>query len=176
MLIRADYGYVPRQWEMVLLCNDISHWLVARLESVLLTLVSWIYCICRGCILKKKKNKCFLISEVCSKEYVLAIIIYICCCSTCLCLRSVDLTMILIFWSFTSLPGFTLLWHIIFAEIGREPVLIGATWLANGAETINVNMWFKRQLLIVRPLVFIIFVNLLSLTLNTASVIFRKTS
>ena len=32
---RADYRFASSQWEMVLLCNDISHWLAANLESAL---------------------------------------------------------------------------------------------------------------------------------------------
>ena len=26
MCIRADFSFVPSQWDMVLLCNDVSHW------------------------------------------------------------------------------------------------------------------------------------------------------
>ena len=33
--VRADSRFVPSQCETVLLCNDVSHWLGARLESVL---------------------------------------------------------------------------------------------------------------------------------------------
>ena len=33
--LRADFRFVPRQWETVLLCNDVSHWLSAGLESAL---------------------------------------------------------------------------------------------------------------------------------------------
>ena len=29
---RADSGFAPSQWETALLCNDVSHWLCARLE------------------------------------------------------------------------------------------------------------------------------------------------
>ena len=32
---RADSRFVPSQWETVLLCNDVSHWLGASLESTL---------------------------------------------------------------------------------------------------------------------------------------------
>ena len=32
---RADSWFAPSQWEMVLLCNDISHWLSTNLESAL---------------------------------------------------------------------------------------------------------------------------------------------
>ena len=32
---KADSRFAPRQWEMALLCNDISHWLGANLESAL---------------------------------------------------------------------------------------------------------------------------------------------
>ena len=32
---RADSRFVPSQWEMVLLCNYVSHWLGAILESAL---------------------------------------------------------------------------------------------------------------------------------------------
>ena len=33
---RADSRFVPSQWEMALLCNDVSHWLSANLELALL--------------------------------------------------------------------------------------------------------------------------------------------
>ena len=33
---RADFRFVHSQWERMLLCNDISHWLGASLESALL--------------------------------------------------------------------------------------------------------------------------------------------
>ena len=29
----ADYRFAPCQWETALLCNDVSHWLGASLES-----------------------------------------------------------------------------------------------------------------------------------------------
>ena len=32
---RADSRFVPSQWEMALLCNNVSHWLDTRLESAL---------------------------------------------------------------------------------------------------------------------------------------------
>ena len=32
---RADSRFAPSQWETALLCNDVSHWLGANLESVL---------------------------------------------------------------------------------------------------------------------------------------------
>ena len=32
---RAASRFAPSQWEMVLLCNDVSHWLGANLESAL---------------------------------------------------------------------------------------------------------------------------------------------
>ena len=35
--IRADSRFAPSQWETALLCNDVSHWLGARLESALYT-------------------------------------------------------------------------------------------------------------------------------------------
>ena len=35
MWYRADSRFAPSQWETVLLCNDVSHWLGAILESVL---------------------------------------------------------------------------------------------------------------------------------------------
>ena len=31
----TDFRFVPSQWETALLCNDVSHWLSANLESVL---------------------------------------------------------------------------------------------------------------------------------------------
>ena len=32
---RADSRFAPSQWETALLCNDVSHWLGAKLESAL---------------------------------------------------------------------------------------------------------------------------------------------
>ena len=37
---RADSKFMPRQWEMALLCNNVSHWLGASLESALNSSVS----------------------------------------------------------------------------------------------------------------------------------------
>ena len=34
---RADSRFAPSQWEMALLCNDVSHWLGADLESAMYT-------------------------------------------------------------------------------------------------------------------------------------------
>ena len=34
-ICRADSRFVPSQWETVLLCNNVSHWLGANLESAL---------------------------------------------------------------------------------------------------------------------------------------------
>ena len=39
----ADSTFAPSQWETVLLCNNVSHWLGANLESVLLILKIWMY-------------------------------------------------------------------------------------------------------------------------------------
>ena len=36
---RADSRFVPSQWEKALLCNDVSHWLGASLESALFTVI-----------------------------------------------------------------------------------------------------------------------------------------
>ena len=36
IMFRADSRFVPSQWEMVLLCNYVSHWLGASLESALM--------------------------------------------------------------------------------------------------------------------------------------------
>ena len=33
--IRVDSRFATSQWEMALLCNDVSHWLVANLESAI---------------------------------------------------------------------------------------------------------------------------------------------
>ena len=35
-IIRADPRFAPNQWETALLCNDVSHWLGANLESALI--------------------------------------------------------------------------------------------------------------------------------------------
>ena len=37
-MFRADSRFVPSQWEMALLCNDVSHWLGASLELALYVL------------------------------------------------------------------------------------------------------------------------------------------
>ena len=37
----ADSRYAPCQWETVLLCNDVSHWLGANLEWALMSLITW---------------------------------------------------------------------------------------------------------------------------------------
>ena len=37
---RADSRFAPSQWETALLCNNVSHWLGASLESVLLLLMA----------------------------------------------------------------------------------------------------------------------------------------
>ena len=36
IILRADSRFAPSQWEMALLCNDVSHWLGANLESTLI--------------------------------------------------------------------------------------------------------------------------------------------
>ena len=36
IITRADFRFVLDQWEMPLLCNDVSHWLGANLESALI--------------------------------------------------------------------------------------------------------------------------------------------
>ena len=36
IIIRADSRFAPSQWEMMLFCNGISHWLGASLESALM--------------------------------------------------------------------------------------------------------------------------------------------
>ena len=36
-ITRPDARFVPSQWETVLLCNDVTHWLSANLESALIT-------------------------------------------------------------------------------------------------------------------------------------------
>ena len=38
-LCRADSGFATSQWERVLLCNDVSHWLGASLEPALFVCV-----------------------------------------------------------------------------------------------------------------------------------------
>ena len=47
MKIRADSRFAPSQWETPLLCNDVSNWLGASLESVLkmyIRLLFWTSC------------------------------------------------------------------------------------------------------------------------------------
>ena len=36
LISRADSRFAPSQWETTLLCNDVSHWLGASLESTLI--------------------------------------------------------------------------------------------------------------------------------------------
>ena len=38
---RVDSRFAPSQWETALLCNAVSHWLGASLESALLFCVTW---------------------------------------------------------------------------------------------------------------------------------------
>ena len=40
IILRADSWFAPSQWETALLCNDVSHWLGANLESVLILIKS----------------------------------------------------------------------------------------------------------------------------------------
>ena len=46
-ILRADYRFVPSQWETGLLCNNVSHWLGASLESSLPFSTPWGTC-CRS--------------------------------------------------------------------------------------------------------------------------------
>ena len=39
--IRADSRFAPSQWETKLLCNDVSHWLGASLESALILMQAY---------------------------------------------------------------------------------------------------------------------------------------
>ena len=41
MIFQADSRFAPSQWETALLCNDVSHWLSAKLESALYSLDYW---------------------------------------------------------------------------------------------------------------------------------------
>ena len=36
LIIRANSRFAPSQWETALFCNDVSHWLGAKLESALI--------------------------------------------------------------------------------------------------------------------------------------------
>ena len=38
MFSKADSRFAPSQWERVLLCNDVSHWLVESLKSALFSI------------------------------------------------------------------------------------------------------------------------------------------
>ena len=51
VVCRADSRSAPSQWETALLCNDVSHWLVASLESaldmcILYCIISYCHCVC----------------------------------------------------------------------------------------------------------------------------------
>ena len=39
IVIKADSRSAPSQWETALLCNDVSHWLCASLESALVVII-----------------------------------------------------------------------------------------------------------------------------------------
>ena len=54
LLLRAVSSFAPSQWETALLCNDVSHWLGASLESALITMY---YCLQTELFWKKN---CFL--------------------------------------------------------------------------------------------------------------------
>ena len=41
---RADSRFAPSQWETTLLCNDVSHWLGARLKSTLQCIILVMEC------------------------------------------------------------------------------------------------------------------------------------
>ena len=41
---RDDSRFAPSQWDMALLCNDVSHWLGASLESALCYGNAWWWC------------------------------------------------------------------------------------------------------------------------------------
>ena len=49
-------GFAPSQWETVLLCNDVSHWLGANLESALLRKEIWLVYYHRNMPLGKGDN------------------------------------------------------------------------------------------------------------------------
>ena len=42
LLLWADSRFVPSQWETTLLCNAVSHWLGASLESAVLLKIQWV--------------------------------------------------------------------------------------------------------------------------------------
>ena len=46
---RADSRFAPSQWETPLLCNDVSHWLVASLESALQGFLAKVQCAIDSC-------------------------------------------------------------------------------------------------------------------------------
>ena len=43
-ILRADSRFAPSQWETALLCNDVSHWLSASLESALMLCFEAVAC------------------------------------------------------------------------------------------------------------------------------------
>ena len=43
MYHRVESRFAPSQWETALLCNDVSHWLGASLESAMYNIVQ-VYC------------------------------------------------------------------------------------------------------------------------------------
>ena len=41
LILRADSRFAPSQWETLLLCDDVSHWLGASLESAMIIVCLW---------------------------------------------------------------------------------------------------------------------------------------
>ena len=53
---RADCRFAPSQWETALLCNDVSHWLGARLESALVYVCTYSFMLHCGQHLSNRRH------------------------------------------------------------------------------------------------------------------------
>ena len=58
--IRAESRFAPNQWEMALLCNNVSHWLDASLESALLYVLILFRSEQNGCHLADNIFECMI--------------------------------------------------------------------------------------------------------------------
>ena len=58
--VRADSKCAPSQWETALLCNDVSHWLGASLESAM-------------CVISDKQSSCSSFNQICNMLSILCV-------------------------------------------------------------------------------------------------------
>ena len=66
---RADSRIAPTQWETALLCNDVSHWLGASLESALVSVVQYM----NELIKYTHLDKMSILNDLLSQDYITCI-------------------------------------------------------------------------------------------------------